>query len=435
MTMGKTYDVVVIGAGSVGVPAALALARAGLSVLVLDEMASPGQLSNKKAIGGIRATHSDFGKIRVCQRSIEIFAAWKEAEGDEIGWLSNGYSYPAYSAETEKKLKDLMKVQHSFGLNIRWVSPAEYNELVPGISMEGLRGSTYSPEDGSASPLLAVNAFYFKSLAAGAEYRFGEKVTALRLARGPGRRRGHRQGRIRLRPGDQRRRQQRPRDRPPGRPRRPGRARQPRGGDHRAGAALFRPDGGRYPPRARFGQLLLLPEPRGTGGLLHHPRPADPGSAPRVDLGVLPAGGQAHGPALPAPGLAARAPLLARPVPDDPGRFPDRRPRPPAVENYIHAVGMCGQGFMLGPGLGELLTRIATNAGDRRRRPHPAEFSSGARLCRRRGVEVIRELPAWISFTQAENLRRSSPQDLDSQIGQDRKNNAPQDRTRRQPGQ
>ena len=62
--MAKAYDIVIIGAGSVGVPAALSLARAGLSVLVLDELASPGQLSNKKAIGGIRATHSDFGKIR-----------------------------------------------------------------------------------------------------------------------------------------------------------------------------------------------------------------------------------------------------------------------------------------------------------------------------------------------------------------------------------
>jgi sarcosine oxidase subunit beta len=35
--------------------------------------------------------------------------------------------------------------------------------------------------------------------------------------------------------------------------------------------------------------------------------------------------------------------------------------RDATVANYIHAVGMCGQGFMLGPGLGELLTRIARN--------------------------------------------------------------------------
>jgi len=30
------------------------------------------------------------------------------------------------------------------------------------------------------------------------------------------------------------------------------------------------------------------------------------------------------------------------------------------IEGYINAVGMCGQGFMLGPGLGELLSRLLT---------------------------------------------------------------------------
>lgn len=30
------------------------------------------------------------------------------------------------------------------------------------------------------------------------------------------------------------------------------------------------------------------------------------------------------------------------------------------VEGYLLAVGMCGQGYMLGPGMGELLARVAT---------------------------------------------------------------------------
>ncbi|MBN1296239.1 FAD-binding oxidoreductase [bacterium] len=175
--MSKTWDVVVIGAGSVGVPAAMSLAEAGLKVLVIEQQHSPGQMNNKKAIGGIRATHSDYGKIQIGLRSIAIFSTWKERYGDHIGWLSNGYSYPAYTVADEKKLKDLMEIQWTFGLNIRWVSPQEYNDLVPGISMNGLRGATYSPEDGSASPLLAINAFYFKSLQYGAEYRFNEHVT------------------------------------------------------------------------------------------------------------------------------------------------------------------------------------------------------------------------------------------------------------------
>lgn len=177
----NNYNVIVIGAGSVGVPTAMALAEKKLKVLVLDSLSSPGQENNKKAIGGIRATHSDFGKIKVSQRSIEIFETWKEKFGDDLGWITGGYSFPAYTEADEKKLKELMKIQHSFGLSINWISPEEYNELVPGINMDGLRGSTFSPEDGSASPLLSLNAFYFKSLEFGAEYKFREKVIDLKL--------------------------------------------------------------------------------------------------------------------------------------------------------------------------------------------------------------------------------------------------------------
>jgi sarcosine oxidase subunit beta len=31
------------------------------------------------------------------------------------------------------------------------------------------------------------------------------------------------------------------------------------------------------------------------------------------------------------------------------------------LEGYIYAVGMCGQGYMLGPGVGALLTRMVQN--------------------------------------------------------------------------
>ncbi|MCD4817192.1 MAG: FAD-binding oxidoreductase [Candidatus Cloacimonetes bacterium] len=172
----KNNDVIIIGAGSIGVPAALSLAEKKLKVLVIDSEHSVGQQNNKKAIGGVRATHSDFGKINICKRSIEIFSTWKEKYGNDIGWLSHGYSFPAYTEDIEKKLKDLIKIQTSFGLNIKWISSEEYETLVPGIEMKNLRGSTYSPEDGSCSPLLSINAMYLRSLSLGAEYHFSEKV-------------------------------------------------------------------------------------------------------------------------------------------------------------------------------------------------------------------------------------------------------------------
>ena len=45
-------------------------------------------------------------------------------------------------------------------------------EVVPDLNRNGLIGGTFSPGDGSASPLLATWQFYRQGLILGAEYRF-----------------------------------------------------------------------------------------------------------------------------------------------------------------------------------------------------------------------------------------------------------------------
>lgn len=175
----STYDVIVIGAGSVGAPAAFSLAQAGLCTLVLDQHPSVGQGSNKSAIGGIRATHSDPAKIRLSLRSIEVFSTWKERYGDEIEWYRGGYSFVAYRPEEETVLKDLLKIQHSLGLGIEWLDAQSLLGLIPGLNPRELVGGTLAPDDGNASPLLAIHAFYRHAQRLGAEFRFGETVLGL----------------------------------------------------------------------------------------------------------------------------------------------------------------------------------------------------------------------------------------------------------------
>jgi sarcosine oxidase subunit beta len=176
----KTYDVILIGAGSVGVPTAMFLGQEGLRTLVLDAKPSPGQGENKHAIGGIRATHSDPGKILVGKRSLEIFSTWKETHGDEIEWLQGGYLFPVYREVEEKLLKSYLPVQKEHGLEIDYVTPERVVEIAPGLSREHLRGGTFSPGDGSASPLLSVDAFYRAALATGkVDFRFKETVIAI----------------------------------------------------------------------------------------------------------------------------------------------------------------------------------------------------------------------------------------------------------------
>lgn len=178
-TMHRSYDVIIIGAGSVGLPAAFFIATEGKRVLIIDMFSSPGQGSNKKAIGGIRATHSDKAKITLGNRSIEIYKNWLSNTGDQIEWTQGGYSFVAYHDEEADSLQKLTTSQKKMGLNIDWLDSREILSLVPDLNPVNLLGGTFSPEDGSASPLLMAASFKKQSVRFGCEFLFSEPVTGL----------------------------------------------------------------------------------------------------------------------------------------------------------------------------------------------------------------------------------------------------------------
>lgn len=180
----KTFDVIIIGAGSIGVPLSFYLAKKGLKVAVLEKLASEGRGQNRAAIGGIRATHSDPAKIKICQLSIEILKNFKEEHGKEIDWVQGGYIYPVYDEKTEKALKQLLVKQKELNLNNNWIDAGRVNELVPGINMNNLRGGTFSPEDGSCSPLKVTGAYFSLSQKEGVEFHFNEEVTSIETDKG-----------------------------------------------------------------------------------------------------------------------------------------------------------------------------------------------------------------------------------------------------------
>lgn len=180
----KTYDAIVVGGGSVGVPSAYYLAQRGLKVLVIDRRSAVGQGENKAAIGGVRATHSDPAKILLCLRSLDVLSHWKELHGDEVGWKPGGYCFPVFSEELEQKLCALFPIQRRFGLVNDWVDADAIEELIPGICRDGLRGGTYSPNDGQVSPLLVPPVLMRRAMRSGAEFRFNERVAGYEVEGG-----------------------------------------------------------------------------------------------------------------------------------------------------------------------------------------------------------------------------------------------------------
>jgi sarcosine oxidase, subunit beta len=175
----QAFDVIIIGAGSVGAPAAFFFAQAGMRTLVIDRFASVGQGSNKAAIGGVRATHSDPAKIQICLDSIRIFSTWEAQYGDNIEWIAGGYCFVAYREQEERSLKELLKIQSRYGLNIDWLDRDDLLEVVPALNPDGLLGGTFSPQDGSASPMRSLLACYHQAVRHGAAFHFHETVTGI----------------------------------------------------------------------------------------------------------------------------------------------------------------------------------------------------------------------------------------------------------------
>ena len=357
----KVYDVIIIGAGSIGLPAALFLAQAGLKPLVIDQFASPGQGSNKAAIGGIRATHSTPSKIYLCLKSLGIFSTWQETYGDNVEWRQGGYAFVAYREGEERVLKDLLKVQQTYGLDIHWLERDDLLAVLPDLNREGLLGGTYSPGDGSASPLLSSRAFYTQARERGVEFRFRERVT------GVIRRRGRVVG-VRTDQG--------------------GYATETvinaAGPWARAVAQMAGLDVPVVPDSHEAG--ITEPVAHFLGPMVVDIRPAE-GSKNYYFYQHQP------GPVVfcitPEPPIVGTdrretsvfLPMIARRMVDLMPKLanikvrrtwrglypmtPDGSPvigRVRELEGYIYAVGMCGQGYMLGPGVGILLTRLVQHA-------------------------------------------------------------------------
>jgi sarcosine oxidase, subunit beta len=380
------YDVVIIGAGSVGAPTALAMARDGLKVLVLDSLPSQGQGSNKAAIGGVRATHSDVAKIRLCLRSLEIMSGWQETYGHDIEWLEGGYVFVAYREVEEQKLKQLLKRQLSYGLDIDWYDAEGLLTIVPDLNPDGLLGGTYSPGDGHCSPLLAGHAYCDQAKRFGAEFRYRERVTGIVVEGGRVRGVETEQGRY--------------------------------GADVVVNAA------GAW--ARELGRLVGLDHPVEpdsheagiTEPVAHFLKP--------MIVDIRPAAGSANyyfhqlatgqvtfciTPEPPILGFDCREtstflPQVSRRMVDVMPRLARLRVRrtwrglypmspdgSPLVgwagepEGYLMAMGMCGQGFMLGPGLGELLSRMVLQRLTEGDREVLAELSPDRAFA---GVEVLK---------------------------------------------
>lgn len=145
-------EIVVIGAGIMGLAIAYNLARSGVTdVLVVDRSYLCGGASGRNG-GGVRAQWSSEANIRLMQESIRMCRDFANEMKINVWFRQGGYLFLVRSEEKRRALEKSVALQNELGLPTRLLSPQEAKKIVPELETDGVVAASYNPDDGVVFP-------------------------------------------------------------------------------------------------------------------------------------------------------------------------------------------------------------------------------------------------------------------------------------------
>lgn len=178
--MTETADVVVVGGGVVGASAAYHLAAAGAGhVLLLEREDALGMGSTGACAGGFRHQFSSEINIRLSLASVPMILSFGETHGIPLDVHQDGYLFLVRSEAPWRSFVAAAELQRRLGVDARLLQPEEAGALAPGLSLDGMIGATFCPDDGIADPSGLTAGYATIARGSGAELRTGVEVRAV----------------------------------------------------------------------------------------------------------------------------------------------------------------------------------------------------------------------------------------------------------------
>jgi sarcosine oxidase subunit beta len=180
-------DAVVVGGGTVGAWCAYFLRTSGLDRVVLLEKNTLGQGASSRAAGVVRTQGGSPWAVRLGEWSRRFYLSQAELLGIDSGFTPHGYLLPCFAPAQVAAARDRMAMQNSLGLDVRWLEPAEADQLSPAMAPGLTLGGTYCAQDGYLHPPRNVIAYTLALAASGVQVHEHTAFTGLRLtASSPG---------------------------------------------------------------------------------------------------------------------------------------------------------------------------------------------------------------------------------------------------------
>src|SRR4029077_15392 len=145
-------EVVIIGAGIMGLSIAYHLARLGVTdVSVVDQGYLCGGASGRNG-GGIRAQWSSEANVRLMLESIRMCRDFAAEMKINVWLRQGGYLFLARTPEVLGSLEKSVALQNECGLPTRILSAEQARRIVPELDASGVLAASYNPEDGVVFP-------------------------------------------------------------------------------------------------------------------------------------------------------------------------------------------------------------------------------------------------------------------------------------------
>ena len=152
MNLPTQARIVIIGGGAVGCSIAYHLAKLGQRDVVVLEKSGLTHGSTWHAAGLVGQLRSKRNLTRLMQYSAQLYGRLEAETGQATEWKPVGSLRLASSRERWSELKRMATTARSFDFELHTLSPKEAQEKFPLITLDGVVGAVFVPNDGSVEP-------------------------------------------------------------------------------------------------------------------------------------------------------------------------------------------------------------------------------------------------------------------------------------------
>jgi len=177
-------EIVIIGAGVVGLSTAYHLARAGLRGILVLERETVGSGSTGRSLGGFRVDFSTEVNIRFSLESMKALEGFAEEFGVDPDLRRIGYLLLTTGEELAVRLRENASRLARFGVEVEVLRPGEIGARWPYLSTGDLAGGTFCARDGTVGPSELTRGYAAGARRHGVAIREGAEVVGIEVSSG-----------------------------------------------------------------------------------------------------------------------------------------------------------------------------------------------------------------------------------------------------------